>query len=852
MKRIFLIDGNSFVYRAFFATPHLSNSKGMPTNAIYAFINMMKKLLNEQKPDGLAVIFDSKVPSFRVEISQEYKATRPAMPGNLSAQFPYIKTIVEKMGIVILEKEGFEADDVIATLVRRLEGREADTFVVTSDKDLMQLVCDRDQPGGPPLPHSVTIFDSMKNVMMKKDEVEAKFGIDPCLIPDFLALSGDTSDNIPGVPGIGDKTAKELVAGFGNIDEIYRRVDEVKKPAVRQKLIDNRERAVLSKQLATLRFDVPIDVGVEELKPQEPDLRGLRQIFRDLEFMSLYREIQLEETEAGPREASSVSELGGDRFSMVARISGRCAYDVTLSGFAIADDSKVLYSQNEDDLFSALSRARELVIHNLKPLFLQAIKRQTDLDSSLFDTMLAVYLINPARKDYGVVGILEEYLGADINGNDDRQSMVRSASRLGELKDVLLNRLDGHGLRDLFFNIEMPLVEVLAHMECLGVRVDRQALALLSRDFDARLNVIMRKIYDLAGEEFNINSPQQLVRILFDKLKLTPTKKTKKSYSTDNEVLQLLSEAHALPAEILEYRMLAKLKGTYIDALRTLIHQSTGRIHASFNQMVVATGRLSSNDPNLQNIPIKGVEGRKIREAFVPEEGYLLVSSDYSQIELRVLAHISGDELLADAFRRDEDIHNRVASEVFRVEPDMVTADMRRAAKVINFGIVYGMSGFGLSKELGVNPKEAQAYIDAYFERHRGIREYIEQTVEQVRETGFVRTLFGRIRYIPEIANPDSNVRQFGERTAINTPIQGTAADIIKMAMVNIYRRIKETGSRTKLIMQIHDELVFEVPEAEIEETEIMIRHEMEHVCVLAVPLKVTVGKGKNWALAHD
>jgi DNA polymerase-1 len=408
------------------------------------------------------------------------------------------------------------------------------------------------------------------------------------------------------------------------------------------------------------------------------------------------------------------------------------------------------------------------------------------------------------------------------------------------------------GLRDLFFDIEMPLVEVLARMECLGVRVDRKALLGLSRDFDSRLNAIITRIYDIAGETFNINSPQQLVRILFHRLNLPPVKKTKTSLSTDNEVLQTLSDLHPLPAQILEYRMLTKLKSTYVDSLHMLIHQTTGRIHASFNQMVVATGRLSSSDPNLQNIPIKGVEGKKIREAFIPEEGFLFVSSDYSQIELRVLAHISGDELLIDAFRNDQDIHSRVASEVFRVDAAHVTPAMRRTAKVINFGIIYGISGFGLSKELGVGPREAQAYIDAYFERHKGIKDYIERTLAEAREKGYVRTLFGRIRYIPELANSDANVRQFGERTAMNTPIQGTAADIIKMAMVSIYRRMKERQLRSRLIMQIHDELVFEIPEAEMEEMEAMIRHEMEHVWPLRVPLKVTISKGRNWAEAHD
>jgi DNA polymerase-1 len=701
---------------------------------------------------------------------------------------------------------------------------------------------------------SVTIFDSMKNLMMKREQVAEKFGIDPRLISDFLALAGDTSDNIPGVPGIGEKTARDLVATFGGLDDIYAHIDDVKKPSVRQKLRENRDRADLSRQLATLRIDVPIDMAFEDMRVREPDLGELRKIYRELEFTSLYREIKPEESAPAPQEASSLSQItqGGGPLSVIAQIRGRCPADVVLDRFVVSNGKAVFYSESEEDLFAAVDAAREMTVHNLKPLFIAAARKGVDLAPRFFDTMLAVYLINPSRKDYGIEGILGEFLDADVSGETERQKMPASAAHMAALREVLAARLDELGLTTLFADIETPLVEVLARMECTGVRVDRSALAALSRDFDGRLNAVIARIYDLAGDNFNINSPQQLARILFHKLELPPVKRTKTSLSTDNEVLQTLSDLHPLPAAVLEYRSLAKLKSTYVDALYPLIHQFTGRIHTSFNQMVVATGRLSSSDPNLQNIPIKGVEGRKIREAFVPEDGFLLVSSDYSQIELRVLAHISGDDVLVDAFLNDLDIHSRVASEVFRVDADHVTPEMRRTAKVINFGIVYGISGYGLSKELGVGPREAQSYIDAYFERHRGIKEYIERTLAEAREKGLVRTLFGRIRYMPELSNADANVRQFGERTAMNTPIQGTAADIIKMAMVNIYRELKRRRSRSRLIMQIHDELVFEVPEGEIDEMKEMIRHEMEHVCALRVPLKVSIGQGRNWAEAHD
>ena len=466
--------------------------------------------------------------------------------------------------------------------------------------------------------------------------------------------------------------------------------------------------------------------------------------------------------------------------------------------------------------------------------------------------MLATYLVNPLRKDFGVNSVVEEYLDVEFSSHIAEEIMTESIPHLFELKDVLERKMDGLGLLPLFMNTEMPLIRVLADMECKGVKIDRGRLNSLSREFDQRLTGIVKQIYDMARGPFNINSPQQLSRVLFETLGLTPVKKTKTGYSTDTEVLQTLSIEHPLPKEILEYRTLTKLKGTYIDVLPKLINPLTGRIHASFNQMVVATGRLSSSDPNLQNIPIRGEEGMKIRGAFVPEEGYILISSDYSQIELRVLAHISGDQVLLDTFQKDGDIHSRVAQEVFGVGEGGVTQEMRRTAKVINFGIIYGMSSFGLAKELGISQRDAQYYIDDYFEKHQGVKAYMEGAQEEARERGFVQTLFGRIRYIPEINNHDNNIRQLGERAAMNTPIQGTAADIIKMAMVNIHKKIRERRLLSRLIMQIHDELVFEVIENEADAMETLIREEMEQVVSLSVPLKVSLGRGHSWAEAHD
>jgi len=844
-RRVFLVDGHSYLYRAFHATPYMSNSKGVPTNTTYAFISMLKKLLNEEKPDTLIIVFDSKAPSFREEISKAYKAHRPPMPDNLSVQIPYIKMVMEAMGLPVLEKEGFEADDIIGTITEKFREENAIIYIVTGDKDMMQLVSDR-----------VFIRDTMKNLLIGEQEVIEKFGIKPSLMTDYLALCGDASDNIPGVPGVGEKTAKELIRSIGSIDEIYGRLEDVKKASIKEKLIAGKDLAFMSKELAAIRMDVPINREAEHLIQKEQDTHALMRIYRELEFTTLYREISAGNTGKKTSQKIEFSYLKRKRLAIITNFQGKSPHDIHLDGFAVFDGEGVYFSRNEDELVEIIVKAEEIVVHNLKPLLALLLKKSCNPASlqscRFFDTMLALYLLNPLRKDYGINTITEECLDAYIPSGETKDILTEAVQYLFELKDLLAERMEGLGLTNLFQTIETPLVEVLACMEHAGVKVDRKMLAELSRDIDKRLTGIMKEIYSLSGEPFNINSPQQLSRILFEKLKLHPVKKTKTGYSTDIEVLEKLSLTHPLPKEILEYRTLTKLKGTYIDVLPTLISPRTGRVHASFNQMVVATGRLSSSDPNLQNIPVRGEEGRKIREAFIPEEGFVLLSSDYSQIELRILAHISKDELLVDAFLKDEDIHTNVAREVFGVKADEVTQEMRRAAKVINFGIVYGMSGYGLSKELGVPQRDAQDYIDEYFVKYKGVKVYIETVLEETRSRGFVRTLFGRIRYIPEINNRDATIRQLGERTAMNTPIQGTAADIIKMAMANIHKRIKENSLTSRLIMQIHDELVFEVKQDELVEIEKIVRHEMEHVIDISVPLKVSLGKGGNWAEAHD
>jgi DNA polymerase I len=847
-KRIFLVDGNSYLYRAFYATPHLTNSRGIPTNAIYAFISMIKKLRNAENPDTLVIIFDSKVPSFRTAISKEYKAQRPPMPGNLIAQVPYVKGIVEAMGLPMLEKEGYEADDIIGTIVEHLKDHDdMETFIVTSDKDMMQLISD-----------TVCIYDSMKNQIVREPEVLEKLGVKPFHVIDYLALCGDTSDNIPGVPGIGEKTARELITAMGSMDDIYRNIDGIKKNSVKEKLLTGKELGEMSRQLATIKVDVPIDVSVETLTANNEDRQALRRIYRELEFTSLYKEIHGENNTKREWPKKELAQLSMKHIAILGTFHGKNAGVFQLDAFAASDGESIFFSQSENDFFEIITHAEEIITHNLKPLLVLMKNPKSQIPNPnfetmrFFDTMLAAYLTNPMRKEYGIGSIIEEHLDIGLTLQGAQSTLTECVPYLFELKDTLLKTMESLDLMCLFADIELPLVEVLADMERYGVRVDRKMLGGLSRDFDRRLTGIVKEIYAISGEPFNINSPQQLSRVLFDTLGLPPVKKTKTGFSTDTEVLENLSLQHPLPKKILEYRTLTKLKNTYIDVLPTLINPHTGRIHTTFNQMVVSTGRLSSSDPNLQNIPIRGEEGMKIRQAFVPEDGCVLISSDYSQIELRVLAHISKDPLLIEIFLRDEDIHSTVAQNIFGVACENVTQDMRRTAKVINFGIIYGMSAFGLSKELGVSQREAQQYIDSYFARHTGVKTFMDTIVEEAKTNGFVKTLFGRIRFIPEVNNPDQTVRQLGQRTAMNTPIQGTAADIIKMAMINITTQLKKKGLASRLIMSIHDELVFEVKEAEIAETEILIKKEMEHVIALDVPLKVSLGKGSNWAAAHD
>lgn len=875
-KRLFVIDGSSYLFRAFFALPRLSTSKGLPTNAVFGFTSMLLKLLREQRPEALAVVFDGPKPSFRKELFQDYKAHRPPAPDDLKVQIPYVKEVLEAMRIPVLEVPGFEADDVIAALVRRAKEEGLEVVIVSGDKDLLQLVGD-----------GVYQLDTMKNEWFGLKEVKEKFGVEPERIPDLLGLVGDQTDNIPGVEGIGPKTAQLLIEKYGSVEEILQRLDEIPdtelKPALKQKLRQSSQRVLLSKRLAQIGGDIPLEGRWEDFLLSPWDMERVRRVFEELEFRKFLKELfppkRLEPVPSKTLREEEVhgflEALRGRTFSLCLFLSGDnplggeilalSAYEPERGGFFLPVEGHFpegVCPRRLPELFRELSAA-SLYGHDLKGQVKALLREGLPLPRLEFDTALAAYLLDPEAKDYSLPRVLERYLGLSfspvrdlvgtrgirrVSPDQAREFAIEEAQAVYLLAGRLREELEREGLLDLYYKVELPLVEVLAEMELWGVKVDCEKLVELSRELSQRLRELEERTFALSGEVFNLNSPQQVARVLFEKLKLPVLKRTpKKAYSTDTEVLEALSVMHEVPRLLLEHRMLSKLKSTYVDALPRLVHPKTQRVHTSFNQMATATGRLSSSDPNLQNIPVKGDLGKKIREAFVAEEGWVLVGADYSQIELRVLAHMSEDEALLEAFRSGRDIHNETASAVFGVPPEGVTPEMRRQAKVINFGIVYGMSAFGLSKELGIEPKAAERYIQDYFRRHPGVKAFLEKTVEEARRTGSVKTLFGRKRPVLGIHSSNKQERQMAERIAINTPIQGTAADLMKMAMFKVYREIKETKAPVKMILQVHDELVLEVKEDHAEGFAKRLKELMEGVYPLKVPLEVEVKVGKNW-----
>jgi DNA polymerase-1 len=897
--RLFLVDGSSYIFRAFYAIGHLSNSKGLPTNAIFGFTQMLLKVLKEHQPDYLAVVLDSKAPTFRSEVYKEYKANRPAMPEALVPQIPYIRRVIEEYQIATLEMEGYEADDLIGTVAKGLAS-EVDVVIITGDKDILQLVSDR-----------IQVYDTMKEKRFGVEEVIQRFGVKPDQVVEVMGLAGDAIDNIPGVPGIGEKTAIELIKAFGSIENLLTHLNEVRQKKLKENLEAYGEQARLSRKLATIHTDVPITYRLNDFAPGSPNQSGLREIFKELEFNKLLKELPEEK-----RPEKKDYRLITDQNEFLALLeelkkAKGCAIDLEttspypmwadLVGISLSHTPHQAFyiplghhhpeAKNPANAWLSADRAgRQLplpwVLEELKPLLEDrelkkvgqnlkyewiVLKRYgIHLQGIYCDTMIASYLLNPTKHNHNLSEIAREYLDrtlidykevVGVGGKAvtfDQIELEKARDYSCEDSDValrlsflLLPKLEEDGFQELFAQLEVPLLIVLAKMEMNGVKIDIDLLQEFSKEIETQLQQKMERIYGLAGEVFNINSSQQLGKILFDKLKLPVVKKTKTGYSTDVDVLTKLSLQHDLPLEILGYRNLSKLKSTYIDALPKLIHPKTGRVHTSYNQTVTATGRLSSSDPNLQNIPIRTEEGSRIRQAFIPEKGWAIVSADYSQIELRILAHLSQDETLMEAFQREEDIHARTASEIFGVPMERVTPSMRREAKVINFGIIYGMSAYGLSQQLGAELKIAQTYIDEYFKKYPKVQTYIENSLEEARQKGYVTTLLHRRRYLPDIHSPTAAIRQASERMATNTPLQGTAADIIKLAMIHIQNRIEELSLSTKMIMQVHDELVFEVPEEELQKALPMIQDEMETVMELSVPLKVSIHSGKNWAEVH-
>ena len=873
-SHLYLVDISSYIFRAFHAIPLLNNKNGLPTNAILGVVNMLLKLVNEERPEAMAIVFDAGGPTFRDEISDDYKANRHPTPEALRPQLPYVRKVIEAFRLHCLEVPGVEADDVIATLARSFASPSNEIVIVTGDKDLMQLVgahVSLYMPSG-------GRGGTLEPRRVGRADVEQRFGVPPEKVVEVMALTGDSIDNIPGVKGIGDKTAQTLIRAFGSVDELLARVGEVENlglrgaKRVRELLESQAESARTSRELARLKTDVPVEVTLDDLRMQAPDYVSLRALFTELGFQS---KIPL----VAPREPTKSGTTGWIEtkaelalFEKILATKGRIALesietkDRSLQCLAVATEESEAYvitlggEIRAADLVPWLGATEVAKIGaDLKRVTVLLARERVALRGAELDVGVASYVVNPSRQSHRVEDLALEYLGrALITGLEDSEHGVGEAAAerarsVLRIAAVLREKLAEQDAERLFEQIEMPLVTVLARMELRGVRIDTQLLAAMSAELDGRMRTLLAEIYALAGGEFNVHSPPQLREVLFEKLKISPrgVRRGKTGLSTDVDVLTRLAREHPLPQKILDFRGLAKLKSTYVDALPALVDPATGRIHCSFNQTVAATGRLPSSDPNLQNLPIRTEEGRRIRQAFLPAPGQRLISADYSQIELRVLAHVTADETLISAVRNREDVHVRTAAEVFHVDPARVSAEQRRAAKVINFGILYGMGPSRLSKELGISFEEAQTYIESYFARYPGVEKYIESTLEAARKTGFVTTLLGRRRFIPDLTSTEGGVRQFAERTAVNTPIQGTAADLIKAAMVAIDRRLTAAGSGAGMILQVHDELILEAPEAEVDAVAAVVREEMEGAARLSVPLEVAVGVGSSWAEIH-
>ena len=885
-ERLFLIDGQSFCYRAFYAIRELTNSKGEPTNAIYGFVTTLRKLLREEKPDYMAVCFDRKEATFRHERYEAYKIHRKPMPDALVEQIPHIKEFVHAYRIPVFEQPGFEADDLLGTIAKKAEQAGMDTIIVTGDKDMLQLVSDK-----------VKILNVYQEKLLDRKSVKERFGgLAPQQVVDVLSLAGDASDNIPGVPGVGEKTAVDLIREFHSLDGVYQHLDKVKGAARQKALKENEQIARLSRDLALIDCHVPVEIDLEKMKLKSPDENQLAELVKHFEFRSLLKELtptgetgeenrkyhtvldeatlerlvkKLAQSKAFAVDTETTSEdplrahLVGMSFSMKAME----AYYVPIA-LAHHQGKGIDWKKVKKLVAPVLENERiQKYGQNIKYDLIVLRRHDIELRGITFDTMVASYLINPIKLNHNLDDISFEYLGVkkiafeDLVGSGRKQILMdqvpiekiseyaaEDADCVFRLVELFRRLLEVHQLVELFEHLEMPLVRVLAQMEMNGVAVDLKFLKELSDRLGHDLGELTSEIYKEAGEEFNINSTKQLADILFTKLKLPVIKRTKTGYSTDVSVLEKLAQSYKLPKLLLEYREKTKLKSTYLDAFPELVHPETKRIHTSFNQTVTSTGRLSSSEPNLQNIPIKTEIGRQIRRAFVPRaKGWKILSADYSQIELRVLAHLSADPNLTKAFQDNLDVHRFTATLLYGTDLESVTHEMRNVAKTINFSIVYGVSAFGLAQSLAISVSEAQAFIDSYFARYPKVKDYLEAEKEEARERGFLKTIFGRRSYFPDIRSSNSNLRQFAERAAINAPIQGSAADIINVAMIHIQTELESRSLKSLMTLQVHDELVFDVPEDELGELESLVREKMEGAYSLSVPLKVDLRVGTSW-----
>ena len=852
-ENIVIIDGSSLLYRAFYAIPHLTDAQGHPTNAVYGFLNMLLKLYGELDPQYVAVAFDKSKHTFRNDLFDGYKATRKPAPDDLRPQFALIREVLACLGICVLEQEGYEGDDIIGTLARRTAADGYAVAVVTGDRDALQLVTD-----------DVTVYLTKKGITnmlaVTPAVMEAEYGYMPAQVIDMKALMGDTADNIPGVPGVGEKTALKLISQFGSVHGVYEHLDEVKGKKLQEKLADNKDKAVLSKDLATIRCDVPLDYTMDMFQPQ-PRQEDVAQLFRSLGFRNLLERFaafdrfsHLADT-AEPAAAVQVMEapgaesLKGKIVAVAARYDGSQPIPaVTALAMAVDDGAFVVPESDYDAYLAVLPEAAAVVTDDGKNLT-KAVSRVAVGRLPLKDIVLAAYLLDPTRTAYGLTYISETFdVSLQEGAEDDEQKLAGDAAFAFQVWPKAAAELDKASLTQLYDTIEEPLIHTLAVMEMNGFTVDTDRLMTMKSELSRQADALEEAIYDDAGETFNINSPKQLGVILFEKLQLPVIKKTKTGYSTDSSVLDALRDKHPMIDKILHFRALKKLISTYLDGLEPLIVPETGRIYTHFNQMVTSTGRLSSSDPNLQNIPIRTEQGRKIRSLFVPGEGYdYIVSGDYSQIELRLLAHLSQDLTMIDGFKKGQDIHRRTASEVFGIPLDEVTPEERSHAKAVNFGIIYGISDFGLARNISISRQKAKEYIDSYFARYNTVHDYMNGLIASAKESGMAVTMFGRRRALPEINSKNFTRRSFAERTAMNTPIQGSAADIIKLAMNAVQDELEKRHLKSQLLVQVHDELVLEVPAGEKDEVEQLLKDTMEHIVDLSVPLVVDIHSGVNW-----